>query len=205
MSNTGPEAPRQFINSWLAGYIRYEQRARLYFLRQWCIIRLTNPGSSSLMKIYSKPFLLLWTGFALACQPTTENQRPNLSEVAADTASAARVTASTSRPLINQRLSPADFATKLETLPNEQLIDVRTPAEYQTGHLAHSALIDFKGGNFREKMAQLDKHQPVMVYCAAGGRSTATVALLEELGFTEVYELEGGITRWQEAGQEIEQ
>ena len=43
-----------------------------------------------------------------------------------------------------------------------------------------------------------------MVYCAAGGRSNAAATLLEELGFAEVYELEGGFTRWGEAGQEIE-
>ena len=43
---------------------------------------------------------------------------------------------------------PADFATKLDALPNEQLIDVRTPDEYQAGHLPHSTLIDFKDEGF---------------------------------------------------------
>ena len=147
------------------------------------------------MKTHSRlAYFFALVAFTLGCQSTADQQQAGAAEVTSDF-----------QPVVSQRLAPADFATKLETLPNEQLIDVRTPAEYQTGHLAHSVLIDFKGGNFREKMAQLDKHQPVMVYCAAGGRSTATVALLEELGFTEVYELGGGITGWQEAGQEIEQ
>ncbi len=156
------------------------------------------------MKIYSKLILFLWAGFALACQPASEKQRPNLSEAVADTTAAAPVVASTSQPLINQKLMPTEFAAKFEALPNAQLIDVRTPGEYQTGHLSRSTLIDFKDQDFRAKIAQLDKHKPVMVYCAAGGRSTAAAALLEELGFPEVYELEGGISRWREAGQEIE-
>ena len=157
------------------------------------------------MKIYSKLFLLPFlVSFTLGCQSTSDQARSDSAEAVTE-ASANKVTDVASQPVVNQRLAPADFATKLEALPNEQLIDVRTPTEYQTGHLPHSTLIDFKSDGFRKKMAQLDKHQPVMVYCAAGGRSTATVALLEELGFTEVYELEGGITGWQEAGQEIEQ
>ncbi|MGB3780583.1 MAG: rhodanese-like domain-containing protein [Tunicatimonas sp.] len=139
----------------------------------------------------------------LACQSTPDKPHSDSEEVTTET-SADKVGASAAQPLINQRLSSTDFATKLEALPNEQLIDVRTPDEYQTGHLPHSTVIDFKGEDFRDKMAQLDKKQPVMVYCAAGGRSTAAAALLEELGFSEVYELEGGITRWREAGQVIE-
>ena len=140
---------------------------------------------------------------ALACQSTSDQERSDSAEAVAE-ASADKVTAVASQPVVNQKLMPTDFATKLEALPNEQLIDVRTPDEYQTGHLPHSTLINFKGEDFREKMAQLDKNKPVMVYCAAGGRSNAAATLLEELGFAEVYELEGGFTRWREAGQEIE-
>jgi rhodanese-related sulfurtransferase len=138
----------------------------------------------------------------LACQYTSDQKDSDSAEAVTE-AFADKVTDVAYQPVVNQKLTPADFATKLEALPNEQLIDVRTPAEYQTGHLPHSTLIDFKGEDFREKMAQLDKNKPVMVYCAAGGRSTATMTLLKEMGFREVYELEGGFTRWRKAGQEI--
>ena len=151
------------------------------------------------MKIHSKLFLLPFlVSFNLACQSTSD-QHPSATKTSAD-----KVTDVASQPVVNQKLMPADFATKLDALPNEQLIDVRTPDEYQAGHLPHSTLIDFKGEDFREKITQLDKNKPVMVYCAAGGRSNAAATLLEELGFAEVYELEGGFTRWREAGQEIE-
>lgn len=139
----------------------------------------------------------------LACQPTASDQPAEAVEGSADTAADAQ-RVNNSLPVINQRLAPADFADKLVAIPNEQLIDVRTPQEYKTGHLLHSTLVNYQDKNFRDKMTQLDKNRPVMVYCAAGGRSTATAALLEELGFPEVYELEGGITRWREAGQVVE-
>ena len=155
------------------------------------------------MKTYVRLLLTCLVSVNLACQSTPDKLPSDSEEVITETSSD-KFAATAAQPLINQRLSPPDFATKLEALPNEQLIDVRTPDEYQTGHLPHSTLINFKGDGFREEMAQLDKKRPVMVYCAAGGRSTATAALLEELGFTEVYELEGGITRWQEAGKEVE-
>ena len=156
------------------------------------------------MKIHSKLFLLPFlVSFNLACQSTSDQERSDSAEAVTE-ASADKVTDVASQPVVNQKLMPADFATKLDALPNEQLIDVRTPDEYQAGHLPHSTLIDFKGEDFREKITQLDKNKPVMVYCAAGGRSNAAATLLEELGFAEVYELEGGFTRWREAGQEIE-
>lgn len=154
------------------------------------------------MKTYIRLLLTFLVSVNLACQSTSEKQPAD----AADPTSKTLVdkgTAASSSSVVIQRLSPTDFATKLQALPNEQLIDVRTPDEYQSGHLPHSTLINFKDDGFREEVAQLNKKRPVMVYCAAGGRSTATVALLRELGFTEVYELEGGITRWREAGQEL--
>lgn len=102
------------------------------------------------------------------------------------------------------RLSASAFADTLRARDDEQLIDVRTPAEYAAGHLPGATMIDFRDEDFREKMTRLDPHRPVMVYCAAGGRSTAAAALLEKLGHSEVYELKGGITRWKEAGKAIE-
>ena len=106
-------------------------------------------------------------------------------------------------PTAYQQLSPEEFEAKLAELPNEQIVDVRTPAEYQKGHLAEAMSIDFLGNQFEEGIARLDKDKPVMVYCAKGGRSTAAANRLEELGFQEVYELEGGLTRWADAQKAI--
>ncbi|TAE59522.1 MAG: rhodanese-like domain-containing protein, partial [Bacteroidetes bacterium] len=51
---------------------------------------------------------------------------------------------------------------------------------------------------------KLDKSQPVFVYCAVGGRSGRSAQTLQQLGFTQVYDLEGGITRWQQEGLPVE-
>ena len=153
-----------------------------------------NANSTRLCRAFLPSIIL---GCTLACQSTPGNQSSEPTEANQNKPSA--------QSPAYQSLAPATFAETLAVLPNEQLIDVRTPDEYQSGHLAHSTLIDFKGKNFREQMATLDKDRPVMVYCAAGGRSTAAAALLEELGFPEIYELEGGIARWRSAKLAVEQ
>ena len=105
---------------------------------------------------------------------------------------------------INVLLAPPAFADTLAALPDEQLLDVRTPAEYRSGHLPQATLMNFREDGFEEKLAQLDKDQPVMVYCAGGGRSHQAAAMLEKLGFQKVYELEGGMKNWVDSGEAVE-
>ena len=81
-----------------------------------------------------------------------------------------------------------------------QLIDVRTPEEYEAGHLEGATNIDFFSDSFRAEIEKLDKHKPVLVYCKSGGRSSKSAAIFKELGFTKIYNMEGGITSWNEAG-----
>ena len=56
----------------------------------------------------------------------------------------------------------------LQATGNLQLVDVRTPEEITQGMIQGAENIDFRGKNFKEKMAMLDKDQPVVVYCADG-------------------------------------
>lgn len=109
---------------------------------------------------------------------------------------------SCSGQLISERLTVDDFETKLSTLKNEQLIDVRTPEEYEQGHLQNSTLIDFRSADFKDRLSKLDKDRAVMVYCAAGGRSNKTRLLMIDMGFKEVYELKDGFSGWKQAGKD---
>ena len=84
-----------------------------------------------------------------------------------------------------------------------QLVDVRTPEEYQMGHIGNASNINFKATDFKEKMSKLDKTKPVAVYCGVGGRSGKTVPILTELGFKIVYDLQGGITAWKTQGKKV--
>lgn len=75
------------------------------------------------------------------------------------------------------------------------LLDVRQPGEYETEHIPGAKLIPLPG--LKDGLRQLDKHKPVIAYCAIGGRSLAAAQLLSGLGFKEVYNLQGGIKAWQ--------
>jgi len=84
-----------------------------------------------------------------------------------------------------------------------QLLDVRTPGEYQDGHLRNARLMDVTDDSFETEIQSLDKKKPVYVYCKSGKRSHTAYNMLKEKGFENVVELKGGITAWQSAGKEI--
>lgn len=92
-------------------------------------------------------------------------------------------------------LKPADFKKQVE-LQGVQLIDVRTPQEFQSGHIQGSVNLDWYDAAFKSQVSALDKGKPVYVYCAVGGRSGQAKSMLEGLGFTKVYNLSGGIDAW---------
>ena len=83
-----------------------------------------------------------------------------------------------------------------------QLIDVRTPAEWQqTGTLEGARRINFNGSDFKLQVAELDKNKPVIVYCAAGGRSPRAAAMLSKMGFQKVFDYAGGMNDWKAKGK----
>jgi len=83
-----------------------------------------------------------------------------------------------------------------------QLVDVRTADEYEVSHLKNAQNICVTSDDFKEKVAGLDKEKPVYVYCKKGGRSAKAATILKEMGFTKVYDLQGGLTSWQQEGLE---
>lgn len=95
-------------------------------------------------------------------------------------------------------LTPEQFSQKLATTSERILLDVRTPEEYAEGHLTDAKLINYYNEDFKSQLALLDKTKPVFVYCRSGKRSGASAQLLIELGFKEVYDLQGGFTAWAE-------
>lgn len=88
---------------------------------------------------------------------------------------------------------------------NAQIIDVRTPEEYQEGYIKSAININVNGEDFIAKASKLDKSKPVYVYCKLGGRSAKAADKLAEEGFTKVYDLKGGITQWTEDKQTLTQ
>ena len=92
------------------------------------------------------------------------------------------------------------YSEKIKATPNAQILDVRTPDEYATGHIENSDNVDFLSNSFVLRMDKYDKTKPVFVYCKSGGRSTKASEKLAELGFTTVYNLDGGMLKWEAAG-----
>ena len=99
--------------------------------------------------------------------------------------------------VINKKVEKAVFS-KLMKKSGVQLIDVRTSREFSNGFIAGAKNIDYNGDSFEKQIKKLDKNKPVLVYCAAGGRSENAAELLKEWGFKEVYDLIGGYNGWKE-------
>ena len=100
------------------------------------------------------------------------------------------------------RLDVHQTEALLRSDPTVQLLDVRTPAEWQqTGTVEGARRINFNSPDFQAQVASLDKEKPVVVYCAAGGRSPRAAAVLVEMGFKKVFDFAGGMNEWKAAGK----
>ena len=89
--------------------------------------------------------------------------------------------------------------------PNLMLLDVREAGEHEQGHLEGAMLVprgileaasDFKYPKRVQKLVDA-REQPIVLYCATGGRSAMAAATLKRMGFNEVYSLAGGIVQWE--------
>jgi rhodanese-related sulfurtransferase len=104
------------------------------------------------------------------------------------------------------RLEDLD-AVRFRALAEEKkglLLDVRTAGEVAAGKLPGASHIDVSDPRARKRFALLPHDWPIFVYCASGARSAAAGRMLQELGFAEVYNLEGGIYAWQRNGFPVE-
>lgn len=102
-------------------------------------------------------------------------------------------------------VSPEQVYEAIQGDASIQLVDVRSQTEYQVNHLKKAQNICVTNKDFKEKVAKLDKNKPVYVYCAKGGRSAQAAQILKEMGFMEVYDLQGGMQNWNANGMETVQ
>lgn len=100
-------------------------------------------------------------------------------------------------------VSVGALQTELKAPDALQLVDVRTPQEWGTGHIDGALHIDWFDDDFKQRIAKLDKNKPVRLYCAAGGRSEEARELLREMGFKDVKDLDGGMSAWKKAGAPV--
>lgn len=118
-----------------------------------------------------------------------------------DTATADPESDAIDRPAGVRLVDPPE-ADGIRTDPPPELVilDVRTPEEFAQGHIDGATMIDFYDPGFAAAIAELDRDQPYVLYCRSGSRSGQTAALMTQLGFTDVAEIDGGILAWQADG-----
>ncbi|MFA7324084.1 MAG: rhodanese-like domain-containing protein [Candidatus Nanopelagicales bacterium] len=97
-----------------------------------------------------------------------------------------------------QTLDPQAFL-QMASRSGTTTVDVRTPLEYQSGHLSDAVNIDVEGPGFSSTIARMDKSGTYLVYCHSGRRSTLAADAMEQAGFLHVYNLHGGFTDLQAA------
>ncbi len=98
---------------------------------------------------------------------------------------------------------PVEEARKLIAARKDLLlIDVRSPMEFSQGFIAGSKNLPFI--DIMEGRHALVKDQPLLLICSIGGRSFAAVQLLQEKGYKQVYNLDGGIQAWRRASEPLQ-
>lgn len=102
-----------------------------------------------------------------------------------------------------RQLSPADFKKEIDKNKGI-LLDIRTPKETAEGFIPNALQSDFLAGDFQKEIQQIDKNQPVYVYCRSGRRSQKALQIFREKGFKNVGELQGGFLQWEKLGFPVE-
>ena len=98
-------------------------------------------------------------------------------------------------------ISPRAAADLLAEPPADLVVlDVRTADEFDAGHVDGAEMLDFYRADFADRLADLDPSKPYLIYCRSGNRSGQTRAIMEDLGFTDVADVEGGVLAWDAAG-----
>ena len=102
---------------------------------------------------------------------------------------------------IARNIAPSDALTLLKQQQNTYLLDVRTPQEYQQARIAGAHLIPID--QVMQRVSELPKDRPILVYCAVGSRSAQVFNFLARRGYAEVYNLDGGIYAWAAKGYPV--
>jgi len=95
-----------------------------------------------------------------------------------------------------EHIDAKTFKEKIANDPEGVIIDVRTPQEEIEGTIENSININIMDPDFPEKIKNLEKGKNYYIFCRSGGRSSSACQFMEENGFTNTYNLLGGITEW---------
>src|SRR5687768_6333474 len=101
--------------------------------------------------------------------------------------------ASTNRLLDDMRAGNAIF-----------IVDVREQDEFERGHLPGAVFIPRGFLELRIENTIPDRNSTIYLYCGGGNRSALAARSLQEMGYSNVYSLEGGFSQWEREGKSVE-
>lgn len=93
-----------------------------------------------------------------------------------------------------------EFTELMKTERNKIILDVRTPEEYEGAHIGGAVNIDINSDDFENRIAKLDTHSTIFVYCLAGSRSANAASIMSGRGFNNIVNLQNGISEWNAKG-----
>lgn len=102
-----------------------------------------------------------------------------------------------------RRIEVEEF-DQLRGQTNTVLLDVRSKAEFEKGHIPNAVNLDINSLRFTEQVGALDKHKTYLVNCAVGMRSAKACKKMETLGFEHLYDLAPGFDGWKRARKPVE-
>ncbi len=146
-------------------------------------------------------FAVVGAGLLAACGEVSSASSASSASSGSSASSASSAVAAAAVPAATgaglRTLAPPAVQQHLRAAPARlTVLDVRTPEEFATGHLAGATLLDFYASGFQESLAALDRDTPYVLVCRSGNRSALTLALMRRLGFRDVVEVDGGMLAW---------
>ena len=106
-------------------------------------------------------------------------------------------------PVINEVISTQTADKMIQSNKDNPIfviLDVRTPDEFNAGHIAKASMVDYESQDFNAKISELDRNRKYLVYCRTARRSALAVKVMKDLGFREVYDMAKGINQWEAEG-----
>jgi len=97
-----------------------------------------------------------------------------------------------------EQIDVTELQARLAEDPTLQLLDVRRPGEFASGHVPGALSAPLH--ELAKRASSLDKTRPIAVICASGYRSSTATSLLERLGFPRATNVVGGMNAWNASG-----
>src|SRR2546423_1149457 len=103
-----------------------------------------------------------------------------------------------------KNISIDEAARLLKSDTNIVVLDVRTPREFEAGHIKGATNINFNDRDFARRVEALDKNKTYIIHCAAGGRSGKACQQIKTMDFKNMLHMNDGFNAWKEAGKPVE-